>query len=29
MEDRLWNEELFEEFCTEFTRERNRLHGVR
>ncbi len=27
MEDRLWNEELFEEFCTEFTRERNRLHG--
>jgi site-specific DNA recombinase len=27
MEDRLWNEDLFEEFCTEFTRERNRLHG--
>jgi hypothetical protein len=27
MEDRLWNQELFVEFCQEFTRERNRLHG--
>ena len=27
MEERLWNQELFEEFCQEFTRERNRLHG--
>ena len=27
MEDRLWNQELFTEFCQEFTRERNRLHG--
>ena len=27
MQERLWNQELFEEFCTEFTRERNRLHG--
>jgi site-specific DNA recombinase len=27
MEERLWNQELFEEFCEEFTRERNRLHG--
>jgi site-specific DNA recombinase len=27
MEERLWNDELFEEFCAEFVRERNRLHG--
>jgi DNA invertase Pin-like site-specific DNA recombinase len=27
MAERLWNQELFEEFCQEFTRERNRLHG--
>jgi hypothetical protein len=27
MEERLWNGELFDEFCQEFTRERNRLHG--
>jgi site-specific DNA recombinase len=28
MEERLWNQELFDEFCQEFTRERNRLHGA-
>ncbi len=27
MEERLWNDELFEEFTAEFMRERNRLHG--
>jgi site-specific DNA recombinase len=27
MEERLWNQDLFEEFCQEFTREMNRLHG--
>lgn len=27
MEERLWNQELFEEFCREFTRELNRLRG--
>ncbi len=27
MAERLWNQELFDEFCQEFTRERNRLHG--
>lgn len=27
MEQRLWNQDLFDEFCAEFTRERNRLHG--
>ncbi len=27
MEQRLWNQELFEEFCEEFTHEMNRLHG--
>ena len=27
MEERLWNQELFHEFCGEFTRELNRLRG--
>ena len=27
MEERLWNQELFEEFCAEFTNELNRLRG--
>ena len=27
METRLWKPDLFEEFCQEFVRERNRLHG--
>ena len=26
MQERLWNDELYEEFCREFTRERNRLY---